>query len=204
MMLSDENKRNRILEFAFRKFTTMGILHVTMDEISRGVGIGKGTLYKYFPSKEVLLIETINYVSEMMEKSIGEIMSDENLTTIEKLNILLKTVAQRLSKINPAVLPYLEGSIPEAYEKIVETRKRIIMNNMLRLFEDGKKSGMFQPEADAYLISHIIIGAADHIMDAQVLPTFDYSLDNLFRNVVFTILNGCLTEEGRKQTIKSR
>lgn len=200
MMASDESKRIRIMEFSFNKFITMGISHVTMDEISRGVGIGKGTLYKFFPSKEVLLLSTIDYVSIRIEKKIEEIMADDQLTPIEKLSLFLKTVGEQLSKINPSAIAYMERSIPEAFEKIVEIRKRIIMTNLLKLFEQGKKSGLFEPDMDEYLVAHIIIGASNHIIDAQVLSSMNYSLDSLFKSITSTILKGCLTEEGRRLT----
>jgi AcrR family transcriptional regulator len=200
-MASEESKRNRIMEFAFKKFTSMGFVHVTMDDISRGVGIGKGTLYKFFPSKEELLLDTIDYFGGRIEKAIQEIMAKENLTPVEKLVIIFKTVAERFSKVNPSVIAYMERSIPEAYEKIASIRQRIIMTNLVKLFEEGKRDGLFVPEIDEYLAAHILIGAANHILDAQVLSTLNYSLDNLFNTITSTILKGCLTEEGRKQVV---
>jgi AcrR family transcriptional regulator len=176
----------------------MGIPHVTMDEISRAVGIGKGTLYKFFPSKEALLFSTIEYITDSMEKSINRIMQDEKLSPIEKLTALFKVVAERLAKVNPSALAWMERSLPEAYDKIAETRKRIILTNIVKLFEDGKKSGLFDPEMDAYLVAHILIGAANHIMNSEVLSNFNNSIDNIFHDITSTLLNGCLTEEGRR------
>ncbi len=200
-MPSNENKKYRILELAYEKFTSMGILHVTMDEISRGAGIGKGTLYKFFPSKEDLLYATIDFVASQIEKNIDDIMNNEELNPAKKLNLIFKTVGEKLSKINPAVLAYMERSVPLAYGKITEVRQRIIMTNLLKLFEEGKKSGHFDPELDSYLVAHILIGAANHVMDSKVLSTLDYSLENLFKQITETILKGCLTDEGKKQLL---
>lgn len=202
-MALDENKRKRIMDFSFSKFTTMGIPHITMDEISRGVGIGKGTLYQYFPSKEILLFETINYVSTCLENKINDIMSNEHISTIDKLGLVFKAIGERLSFINPSAVTYIERNMPEAYDKIVEIRRRIIMTNLLKLFEEGKRSGLFEPDMDEYLVAHIIIGAANHITDANILSTLNYNLDNLFHSIISTILKGCLTEEGRKNTFQA-
>jgi AcrR family transcriptional regulator len=198
----EDSKKNRIMEYAFQKFASMGTLHVTMEEISRGVGIGKGTLYKYFPSKESLLLETINYISSRMEKVIEKVLEDGTLNPVEKLSVVLKTIGERLSKINPSMLAYMERSIPEAFEKIEAIRQRIILTNIIKLFEEGKKSGHFEPDMDTYLVAHIIIGAANHVTEARVLSTLDYGLEKLIGNLVFTILRGCLTEEGRKTVFK--
>jgi AcrR family transcriptional regulator len=48
-------KRNRalVLDVAHKVFTTEG-LSVSMDEIARHAGVGVGTVYRHFPTKEVL------------------------------------------------------------------------------------------------------------------------------------------------------
>jgi AcrR family transcriptional regulator len=199
-MSADESKKNRILEFSFKMFSTMGVPHVTMDDISRGIGIGKGTLYKFFPSKETLLFATIHFVASNIEKQIEEIIANEQLTAVEKLNLVLKSVGERISKIKPAVITSVERSMPEAYEKIIELREHIVFNNMLKIFEEGKQTGLFDPNMDSYLVINILVGAVNHITDERVLSTIDYSLDNLLKNITSTILYGCLTEEGKKQT----
>jgi AcrR family transcriptional regulator len=188
------------MELAFKKFTTIGVQQVTMDDLARGSGIGKGTLYKFFPSKEALLMSTVDFFASRMEKSIEQVLSDETIPTAEKLRLFLKTVAERLSKIHPAALTYLERTMPEVYEKIDKTRERIILTNLVKLLSDGKSSGLFDPALDEMLIAHMIIGTIRHVLDVRVITTLNYSLDRLFTAITTVILKGCLTQEGRKLT----
>lgn len=53
--LRADAKRNRdlLLEVAHRVFTTQGIT-VSMDDIARHAGVGVGTVYRHFPTKEEL------------------------------------------------------------------------------------------------------------------------------------------------------
>lgn len=197
-MASEEIKRNRILEYSFKKFTSVGVQQVTMDDIAKGVGIGKGTLYKYFPSKEELLLNTIDFFTARMEKVVDDILFDQTISSVEKINLFVKTVAEKLSQINPVVLTYLERSMPESFEKIQQTRQRIILSNLTRLFEEGKRNRIIDTQTDVYLISQIMIGAISHIVSSQIIPTMNYSFDQLFTAITHTILKGCLTEEGRK------
>lgn len=203
-MASDESKRNRILDFSFEKFTSEGITHVTMDDISRGVGIGKGTLYKFFPSKEALLSATIDYITSYIGWNVDRIVKEERLNPAERLSQLIKFVGERLSRIKPSAVEYIERCYPEAYSKIIDARQEIIMKNMCRLLEEGKKTGHFEPDMDAYLVTHMLIGAANRVTDARVLLTLDYSLDNLFESIATTLLRGCLTEEGRTMLFKDK
>ncbi|MDF2941377.1 MAG: transcriptional regulator [Herbinix sp.] len=202
-MTTEENKKNRIMEHALKSFTTTGFSRVTMDDIARGVGMGKGTVYKLFPSKEALVFKTIDFFANRIERSIEAVLSNEKLTTVEKLNLFLKTIAEKLASLNPSALENLERSMPEAFEKIEKTRQRIILTNLVRLLEDGKKSGVFEPDMDEYLVSHILIGAIQHILETKVLTTLDYTFDRLFTSITTIIFKGCLTEEGRKLTYKN-
>jgi len=197
-MLADENKKNRIMGYAFQNFISLGFSRVTMDDIARGVGMGKGTVYKFFPSKEMLLLSTIDFFAAQVEKAIEEVLSNEKITPIEKLNLFSRTIAEKLSSINPELLTQLERSMPEAYEKIEKTRQRIIMTNLVRLLEEGKKRGLYDPQMDSNLVAHIMIGAISHILESRVLKTLDYTFDRLFTLITSIIFKGCLTEEGRK------
>src|SRR5258707_4380933 len=49
-----QRNRKRILEIAKEAFTRSGA-NVSLDDIAKQAGIGPGTLYRHFPTREVLL-----------------------------------------------------------------------------------------------------------------------------------------------------
>lgn len=55
---SDE-KREAILAAASAEFAERDFHDVLMDDVSARAGVGKGTLYRYFPTKEELFIATV-------------------------------------------------------------------------------------------------------------------------------------------------
>ncbi len=196
-MASYESKRNRILDFSFQKFTSVGVNNITMDEVAKGLGMGKGTLYRYFPSKEELIYETIKYYAGKIELSVQEIVTDDKLGTVEKLNHFFKLIGERFAKLNPTAVESIARSFPEAFQTITEIRTRVIMTNLLQIFEEGKKSGIFRSDMDAMLVAHILVGASNHMVQIGVLSSLNYSLDNLLQEIITTILKGCYSEEGR-------
>lgn len=52
-------KRGRILAAAERLFATRPFHKVTMEEVARRAGVGKGTIYRYFRTKEDVFFEAI-------------------------------------------------------------------------------------------------------------------------------------------------
>ena len=185
------------MDFAFRKFTNTGIAQITMDDIARGVGMGKGTLYQYFPSKEKLILHTMDFIASNMEKRLDKILEDQRLTSVEKLSLFLKTMAERLASIHPSMLEYLERSMPTAYEKIEVIRQHMIEDKLGRLFADGKKNGLFDSSMDDGLVVQMMIGSVNHVLHTHAYH-HEMSSDKLFHSIISILLKGCLTEEGRK------
>lgn len=196
-MRSEEAKRKRIIEAALRLFMAHGFSRVSMDEIARNAGVGKGTIYQLFDSKQTLMLSAIDSFGGQMEEVIGGVLTDSDTSPIEKLQLFLKTVSERLSHIRPDVLREVEVNFPEAFEKIQQVRYRIIFTNLTGLLRDGKQFGIYDPEMNETLVAHVVIGAVDHIIQARVLSSLDCPLDQVFRSVISIILKGCLAEEYR-------
>ena len=58
-----DDKRRKIFESALRIFTERGFHEATMDEIAAASGVAKGTVYRYFESKEDLLDQLLKATS---------------------------------------------------------------------------------------------------------------------------------------------
>ncbi len=59
----EESRRSQILEAAIRVWVRDGFHHSTVDAIAREAGVGKGTIYLYFPTKEAVLEAVIGRFS---------------------------------------------------------------------------------------------------------------------------------------------
>ncbi len=197
-MRTEADNRNRILEYSFKAFSSMGFQQVTMDDIARGVGMGKGTVYKLFPSKDALIMDTIDFFARQMEERLRIIIADDQLTPEDKLKLFTKTVYKQLKKVNPAVLASLERVMPEAYHMIEQKRQKLILTNVKELIDEGKKSGIFVEGTDGKLIAHILIGSIRHLTEYDVISGMDYNVEQLFSSIITVIMRGCMTEEGRR------
>lgn len=58
-----DDKRRKIFEAALKVFTERGFHEATMDEIAAASGVAKGTVYRYFESKEDLLDQLLKATS---------------------------------------------------------------------------------------------------------------------------------------------
>lgn len=76
-IVDKEAKRREIMHAALKIFTTKGLHEATVSEIAKAGGIGKGTFYHYFSSKEEVVLaiwESLLFAEHAawLEKSTGE------------------------------------------------------------------------------------------------------------------------------------
>ncbi len=75
-----ERVRDRILDTGLDLFGRYGPGKTTMDEVARAAGIGKGTVYLFFPSKEDLLFELIRREYNVRDAFLDRLEKDAALT----------------------------------------------------------------------------------------------------------------------------
>jgi AcrR family transcriptional regulator len=71
--LSDE-KRERFLEVALRLFAEKGVQNTSTAEIAQGAGTASGTLFLYFPTKQILINELVIYLSNGQAQRVNDLL----------------------------------------------------------------------------------------------------------------------------------
>ncbi|MHB8086690.1 MAG: TetR/AcrR family transcriptional regulator [Anaerolineaceae bacterium] len=72
--LSDE-KRERFLEVALRLFAEKGVQNTSTAEIAQAAGTASGTLFLYFPTKQMLVNELVIHISKGQAERINQLLN---------------------------------------------------------------------------------------------------------------------------------
>ena len=83
--------RNRrvILETARTLFEERGVTRVTMEEIAKAAGVGKGTLYRRFPHKGFLCQALLDEPTRRLQEQTLEVLRGSETSALEKLDTFL-------------------------------------------------------------------------------------------------------------------
>ena len=83
--------RNRrvILDTARTLFEERGVTCVTMEEVARSSGVGKGTLYRRFPHKGFLCQALLDEPTRRLQQRTLEILQESESSAVEKLDAFL-------------------------------------------------------------------------------------------------------------------
>jgi AcrR family transcriptional regulator len=85
-----ESIRDEILDATDRLLARFGYKKMTIDDLAREVGIGKGTVYLHFSSKEEIALSHIDRIVERMKVRLKEI-SNADVSPDERLREMLLT-----------------------------------------------------------------------------------------------------------------
>lgn len=87
----------QILDAAFEQFVEQGYSAARVEDIAERVGVTKGTVYVYFPTKEELFAAMINHISVPFEDMLGDIQKLEG-NCAERLRAMILLAYARLSE----------------------------------------------------------------------------------------------------------
>ncbi len=84
IIVDKEKKRRDIACSCMELLLEHGIKNLTISQIAKTAGVGKGTMYEYFENKEDIVFEIITMFITEHEKKLFEI-TDQNISTKDKL-----------------------------------------------------------------------------------------------------------------------
>src|SRR5437667_6530190 len=90
-----EDMREVILDAADRLIERFGYKKMTMDDLAQEVGIGKGTIYLYFPSKEEVALSCFERTTRRIQDRLRSIAVSGELPETRLREMLIARILLR-------------------------------------------------------------------------------------------------------------
>lgn len=203
-MSEEKEIKERILKKAEEMFMQFGFARITMEEIASNLGVSKKTLYKYYTGKEQLLREMVSGIKCHTENYTDCLMRSDELDFIEKLKLLLDHIGKNAAKMRGPLVEELQRFHPEIWNDIVEFRRKGAYEKFSKLIREGVKKGSFRKDIDKEIIALVYLHAISGILNPDTLAGLPYTGDQTFESIVKIIMEGILTDEGRKKYISTK
>ena len=151
-----QRNRERILEAAKEAFTRAGV-DASLDEIAKEAGVGAGTLYRHFPTRETLLGAV--YRTEMEKLASAERKFAEELPPVEALRAWLLLFVDYIAAkqlIGPALTALLGDP-----KKVFEDSHARVWEAIRALVKRAIKSGDMRKDLDPIDLLRALVGVAN-------------------------------------------
>jgi AcrR family transcriptional regulator len=151
-----QRNRERILEAAKEAFTRAGA-DASLDDIAKEAGVGAGTLYRHFPTRDAL-IEAV-YRTEVEKLAGAERKFAEAMSPIEALRAWMLLFVDYIAAkqiIAPALNTFVGGP-----SKLYEGSRAQIQGAIDALVKRAIKSGEIRKDLDPFDLLRALIGVSN-------------------------------------------
>lgn len=162
---------DRILDAADRLLGRFGYRKMTIEDLAREAGIGKGTVYLSFESKESIALACIDRMVDRLLARLGRIASGPG-TPIERIrSLLLERVVVRLdyARFHSETLDELLAALRR---RLMERRAGYFRREaevIATVLAEGRRTGVFAIE-DPLEIAHTLVLATNALLPYSLGP----------------------------------
>ena len=187
--------RDAILDATDEMLRLYGYRKMTIDDLAREVGIGKGTVYLYFPSKEEIALCHIDRIIERLKVKLWQI-ADSDIAPEKKIRkMLIERVMFRFDAVQHYTTS-LNELLAQVRPRLLERRTRYFQeeaNIFAKVLSEGRASGDFA--GDAANVSQSLLIATNALLPYS-LSTFELGsrdeIDGKVRRMADLLLKGIL------------
>ena len=189
--------KQRILTEVESMFMRYGLKSVTMDDISRSLGISKKTLYQYVENKADLIQQVMLKHIEDETAAIINIHNDSKNAIDEMLKIAAY-VAELLRGMSPTTLYDLKKYYRSSWDLVESLHMKQVYQIIKENLEWGKKEGLYREEIDTDILAKLYTGMSDIIVDDTLFSLSDYDRENLHGEFIRYHIHGIASKAGLK------
>jgi AcrR family transcriptional regulator len=134
-----EDIRDLILDAVDVLLAKFGYRKMTIEDVARQVGIGKGTIYLHFPSKEELVLAHIDRIAETVVRKLGEIAGSLDSPDRRLRRMLVIRVLHRFDSVSHYSQSL--GDLLSSVRAALIVRRQAYFDKEAAVFEDVLREG---------------------------------------------------------------
>ncbi len=160
-------KRPLILRAATELFAEQGFAAVRVADIAERAGIGKGTVYEYFTSKDELLFAVFEWMNEAIFERISDQLAPGGTgrERLERLLALGADITREQVEMQAVVLDFWAASrgtrSEQRYNESCLETFRAYRRLVAEVVREGQAAGELRAEADADAVATMVVAAID-------------------------------------------
>jgi AcrR family transcriptional regulator len=170
-LLAPSDVRDAILDAAERLLARYGYQKMTMDDLAREAGIGKGTTYLYFPSKQEVALCSIDRIVDRLLEQLRTVAQSDGAPAVKVRNMLVTRVLFRFDSVKD----YSQGldDMLRALRPAYLARRQRYFAAEAAIIGDvlcaGREAGAFTLD-DALATAHTLLLATNSLLPYSLSP----------------------------------
>ena len=189
-----QSTRDAILDATDRLLARYGYKKMTIDDLAREVGIGKGSVYLHFESKEEIALSHVDRIVERVKTRLHDIAESKASPENRIRKMLVERVLMRFDSVQH-YSQSMNELLAQVRSRLLERRKRYFEEEariFAKVLVEGKASGAFKVK-DPVEMSRTLLDATNALLPYSLSAYELGERDDLVKkanNVAEIVLNG--------------
>ncbi|WP_176723349.1 TetR/AcrR family transcriptional regulator [Roseivirga misakiensis] len=189
--------KEKIAERASELMLQFGIRTVTMDDISRDLGISKKTIYQYFKDKKEL-VNTITHLHLNLEKERFQGSANDSEDSVQELILVSQCLRESMKDMKMSLMNELQKFYPESWQMYEDFKQGVMLESITNVIIRGQKEGYFRAEVDPNIVAVMRIEQVQSFIMRNLFPREQYSLYDVQMQLFDHFIHGLFTIEGHQ------
>lgn len=195
-MIGIQNERFQALVEPIKElFFSYGLKNLSMDELSRRLGISKKTLYTFVKNKEEL-VEKVFLQEELKIQKLSESIDKESINAIEKLLRISQMAHEEIKRINPMIRFEMEKYYNTTFEKYVEKKRQFVFEGMKINMRQGIQEKVYRDDINIDLVATIYLNSFIELHNSDICKILNINFMQLFEVMFENHIRAISTPEG--------
>jgi AcrR family transcriptional regulator len=184
-----QDRKDQLLAYGTARFAENGYHPTSVAEIVRGLGVGKGVFYWYFPSKEEFFLEILRDAQRDLRRSQRDAIAGAD-TPIERIERGIRDTF-RWYRDHPELDTLVRfAATEERFSPSLRKGEDIAVADVARHIKDAIAEGEV-PDADPVMLAHAMVGVAAQLV-SRFLRADDQTAEVAADTAVSFSLHGLL------------
>jgi AcrR family transcriptional regulator len=201
MRVAREKRREQILKAACEVFARKGYRRTDVQKIADKLKVGKGTIYRYFPTKEELFLSGVNSTMQRLSDSVLEAINRirdpvKSITAI--IDILMEFCNRNRAFIEMLVTERAE--FKDRMDASFRALERMRSKRIREVIVEGQRRGLFR-KIDPTAISVFLVTLLSGVFITSI-PLTDASLKREAKSLADICLHGIIAKKPANKRAK--
>lgn len=185
-LVSVENLEKNILDTTFNQFLTQG-LNFTMNDIAQTLHIAKKTIYRFYDSKQNLLIALLDHAFADIQKEKQNILASDK-PIAKRLEEAMIAMPKKYAKIDFGIVVKVKDTYPLVYKRLNEH----LENNwepIIELINEGIRKKEFR-KINPYILREIVTASFEQFLYQSNLDAMHITYAKALKDMMSILMKG--------------
>jgi len=184
-----------ITQKSLDQFMRYGVRSVSMDDISKSLGMSKKTLYQHFENKESLILSVMQH-QQARDSEVFASIKSKSVNAIDEMIQIAEYFLTILKDLGPSFIYDMRKYYPMLWKGVKDFHNVFIKEEIKTNIERGITEGYYRQNLDPQLVSTLYVASSWAIADDVIVSFKNFDPQAIVKQHVMYHLYGLLSAYG--------